>query len=102
MGIGHWEGGTLVIDTVDFAPSLTSSRDLHAVEHLTLAEDKRHLNYEATMEDPEHWTEPVTLSTVWDYRPDVEPSGATCDPQNARRYLEGTFLKDTAPGAPSP
>jgi len=84
--IGHWEGRTLVIDTVAFTPSPVSSRELHVVERLTLAEDKRRLNYEATMEDPELWTETFTLSNVWDYRPDVEPSGAACDRQNAVRH----------------
>jgi Family of unknown function (DUF6152) len=100
--IGRWEGGTLVIDTVGFAASPISSRVLHSVERLTLGEDKRHLNYEATLEDAELWTKPVSLSTTWDYRPDVDPSGATCDPANARRYLQDIQLPGTAPSGPKP
>ena len=100
--IGRWEGGALVIDTVGFAPSPISSRVLHSVERLALGEDKRHLNYEATLEDAELWTKPVSFSTTWDYRPDVEPSGATCDPENARRYLQDIQLPDSAPGGPKP
>jgi hypothetical protein len=95
---GRWEGGALVIDTASFAPSPISSRALHVVERLALAEDKRHLRYEATLEDPILWTKPVSLSTVWDYRPDVEPSGAPCDPENARRYLKDIDLTNAPPG----
>ncbi|HEX5419059.1 MAG TPA: DUF6152 family protein [Gammaproteobacteria bacterium] len=100
--IGHWEGATLVIDTVGFTPSPVSSNVLHTVERLTLAGDKRHLKYEMVLHDPKFWTKAVTLSTVWDYRPDVEPSGATCDPQDARRYLQSTHINDPASDVPSP
>ena len=96
--VGRWEAGTLVIDTAAFAPSPISSRALHAVERLTLAEDKRHLKYELSMDDSELFSKPVELSTVWDYRPDVEPSGQACDPENARRYLKDIDL--TNPPSP--
>ena len=36
------------------------------------------------------------------YRPDVEPSGAACDPENARRYLRDTDLGSPPPGLPRP
>jgi hypothetical protein len=96
--IGRWDGGTLTIDTVGFAASPISSDALHLAERLTLAADKRHLSYEATLDDAKLWTKPVTLSATWDYRPDVEPSNAACDRENARRYLQDTVLPD-APGA---
>jgi hypothetical protein len=97
--IGRWDGGTLVIDTAAFAPSAISSRALHAVERITLTEDRRHAKYELSMEDPDFWTKPAALSTVWDYRPDVEPSVQTCDRENARRYLKDVGLTDAAAGA---
>jgi uncharacterized protein DUF6152 len=97
---GRWEGGTLAIDTVGFAATPISSGALHLVERLALAADKLHLSYEATLDDAKLWTKPVALSVTWDYRPDVEPSGAACDRENARRYLQDTVLPSTPNAAP--
>ncbi len=98
--IGHWEAATLVIDTVGFAATPISSRALHMVERLTLASDKRHLSYDVTLDDAALWTKPAALSVTWDYRPDVEPSGAACDRENAGRYLRDTYFDNAPPGAP--
>jgi hypothetical protein len=93
--IGRWEGKTLVVDTVAFAShrsglvnGVASSAQKHVVERLSLTEDTLHLQYEVTIEDPEHLTEPVSTSVRWDHRPDIEPSGETCDPEVAGRFLE--------------
>ena len=90
--IGRWEGGTLVIDTVGFAASripnlfwVPNTPDLHLVEKLTLAQDRRHLNYEFTVDLPTYLDSPATFHATWDYRPDLEPSDAVCDPESARR-----------------
>jgi hypothetical protein len=92
--IGRWEGQTLVIDTVGFTPHhwgvtilVPSGPRKHLVERLTLAEDRRSLVYEYTLEDPDYLTVPDTYGIRWDYRPDLERSGVTCDPETARRYL---------------
>lgn len=93
--IGKWEGNTLVIDTIAYAPntsgiagSVPSSADKHTVERLTLTEDGRRLRYELTIEDPVYLTEPASLSMQWDHRPDLEfsPPGEACDPEAAARY----------------
>jgi hypothetical protein len=93
--IGRWEGDTLVIDTVGFAPNLSgvtlgvpSGPGKRMAERLTLAEDRRHLIYEYTIEDPEHLTEPVNAVNVWDHRPDIRPSGVQCEDEVADRFLE--------------
>jgi hypothetical protein len=92
--IGRWEGETLVIDTVGFVPHALglgvapSTPDKRLVERLTLAEDRRHLRYEMTIEDPARLAAPASLSMVWDYRPDLEPSTEGCDPEIARRTLD--------------
>jgi len=65
---GHWDGETLVIDTKDFngmawldrSGNFTSDK-LHVVERIT-AMDKDHLNYEATIEDPETFSRPWKIS----------------------------------------
>ena len=93
--IGRWEQKTLVIDTVAFAPhpvgvlfGVASSPGKHLVERLALTEDRRHLRYDVTLEDPAVLTAPATLSVLWDYRPDLAPSGVACDPGSARKALE--------------
>jgi hypothetical protein len=61
---GHWDGETLVVDTIDFSPEYTfrgSSTQLHLVERLTrIAEDT--IQYSYTVDDPTVWTAPWTAS----------------------------------------
>ena len=65
---GRWEGETLVIDTKGFndlswfdrAGNFHSDK-LHVVERITAA-GPDHLNYEATIEDPEVFTRPWKIS----------------------------------------
>jgi len=82
---GHWEGNTLVVDTTNFndkgwiATSAATGRvkgimqteALHLVERFTRG-DADTLNYEATIEDPNMYTQPwkvsIPLSRADDYR----------------------------------
>lgn len=90
--IGRWDAESLVIDTVGFAPSqapdlvlLPTLPDTHLVEKLTLAPDRRHLEYEFTIDVPGYLTEPATFRATWDHRPELEPSNEVCDPETAQR-----------------
>jgi Family of unknown function (DUF6152) len=92
--IGRWEGETLVVDTIAFTPHphgafawVASGPDKHLVERFTLAADRLHLQYDVRMEDPESLTGPATFTMLWDYRPDLAPSGVACDPEIAERLL---------------
>lgn len=92
--IGHWEQNTLVVDTVQFADhregnalGLPSGPRKHLVERFSLTQDARHINYKAVLEDPDYLAEPVTFSSQWEYRPELEPTGLKCDLDVARRYL---------------
>lgn len=92
--IGRWEGETLVVDTIAFTPHahgafawVPSGPNKHLVERFTLTDDRLHLRYDLTLEDPESLTGPATLTMLWDYRPDLEPSGVACDPEVAERFL---------------
>ena len=64
--IGHWEGDTLVIDSVGFSEDVWMNRDglphtsqLHLVERLTRTNFET-LNYEVTIDDPGAYTAPWT------------------------------------------
>ena len=66
--IGHWEGATLVVDTVQFSEhkqgnsmSLPSGPGKHLVERFTLSDDRKHLRYETVLEDPEYLAAPRDL-----------------------------------------
>ena len=93
--IGRWEGQTLVIDTVAFEPHVVgvmigvpSGPKKHLVEQFAVTDDRRHLRYDVTLEDPLGLTAPASLSVQWEYRPDLAPSGIACDPEAARRVLQ--------------
>ena len=69
--IGHWEGGTLVVDTVGFSPlteislGVPHSDQMRIVERISLT-DPDHLRIEETITDPKVLARPWTL--VWPYR----------------------------------
>jgi len=93
--IGRWEDGALVVDTLGFAEhreglgfGLPSGAGKHLVERFALDADGRHLDYKIMAEDPEYLTKPIYASAKWEYAPDIEPSGAKCDLDSARRFLE--------------
>ncbi len=59
---GHWEGNTLVVDTVNFTNKTAfrgSSENLHVVERFTRV-GRDAIRYEFTVEDPTTWTRPWT------------------------------------------
>jgi hypothetical protein len=91
--IGHWEDGTLVVDTVGYAAhpegfafDTPSSAAKHVVERFTLNADRKHLDYEAVVEDAEYLASPITQRAQWDYRPNQQPSGLPCDRAAAGRF----------------
>ena len=59
---GHWEGATLVVDTVGFTEATAfrgSGAGLHLVERFTRV-DTGTIEYRFTAEDPSTWTRPFT------------------------------------------
>jgi len=66
---GHWEGNTLVVDTINFTNQGTGTiglrvamdENLHLVERFSLR-DASTLVYEFTVDDPTVWTKPWTAS----------------------------------------
>jgi hypothetical protein len=63
--IGHWEGDTLVVDTIGFrgdhhwmdqgGASIPAGEQLHIVERIRLINERKQLEIEYTMTDPEYW-----------------------------------------------
>jgi len=61
---GHWEGNTLVVDTINFTDKTSfrgSGANLHVIERFTLV-DADTLEYRFTVDDPTTWTKPWTVA----------------------------------------
>ena len=76
--IGRWERDTLVVDTVGFndkswldAPGHPHSDALHVVERLR-RRDFGHLEVEATIDDPQMYTKPFTITFGLLLQPDTD------------------------------
>ena len=75
--VGHWEGDTLVVDTVGFNDrtelpgAFRHSEALHVVERFHRT-DFDHLQWEATIEDPNVFAQPWKLTRTFPLRTDLE------------------------------
>jgi hypothetical protein len=61
---GHWQGDTLVVDTVNFSDKISfrgATEKLHLVERFTRL-DADTLEYRFTVDDPDTWTTPWTVA----------------------------------------
>ena len=66
---GHWEGRTLIVDVTNFTDQQgyqggLPQGALHLVERFTRT-GENWLNYEATVDDPAHFTRPWTVAFPW-------------------------------------
>jgi hypothetical protein len=90
---GHWDGETLVVDTIglnglaramngvgsnarvsedDAKPRMPSSERLHLVERMKLVANGELLEDELTINDPKTYTEPLILKHYFQRRPDID------------------------------
>lgn len=91
--IGHWEGETLVVDTVgtngrgralnglisngpggqpSTAPRLPASDRLHLVERIRLIEGGQILEVSTTVDDPKTYQQPFSFKKFFQRRPDID------------------------------
>jgi hypothetical protein len=95
---GHWEGSTLVVDTVNFTDktSIRGSDDhLHLVERFTRV-DASTVNYRFTVDDPTVWTRPWTAE-IQMVRTDEPMFEYACHEGNGRSVegiLRGARVQD--------
>lgn len=80
--IGHWEGNTLVVDTIGFAagvlsPPTRSSEQMHIVERFTFDPQKFSLRRDYSVTDPVYLAEPYESYDVM-YLSDVPFQKAQC------------------------
>lgn len=101
--IGWWEGGTLVVDAVNFADhrspyqnGIPSGAQKHVVEKYRLAEGGRRIIVELFMEDPEYLAEPLTDTMEWIYSPDWQMVPWQCNEDSTRTFLRTSLHTQTA------
>ena len=72
--IGYWEDTELVVSTThissfSFRAGIPLSADVQTLERFRLSPDERRLDYQITVTDPATFSEPVTMSSYWIWRP---------------------------------
>jgi len=98
--IGHWEGETLVVDTVGFSEDfwidrtgLPTTEKLHTVERFTRS-DFNTIKYEVLIDDPAVYTKPWSGGFNLRWSPDVELFEYVCQDNNTAPEL---MMKDGQP-----
>ena len=82
---GRWEGSALVVHTtgIDWPlfdqSGIPQSDAMDVVERFSVSEDESRLYYVLTVTDRATFTEPVTLSKFWVWRPDEEVQPFECE-----------------------
>ncbi|MDR2215585.1 MAG: hypothetical protein LBE59_07070 [Nevskiaceae bacterium] len=99
--VGHWEGDTLVVDTVGFNEQFWLHRDgyphthaLHLIERISRP-NYMSLNYEITIDDPLAYTRPWTTSWVKEWDEDEEIIEYFCNENNRDQFV---LQPELAPG----
>ena len=90
--MGHWDGDTFVVDTVNFNGRTRldtighpHSDALHVIERFTRT-DAKHIGYEVTIDDPKIFTKPWTNKRIFTLRPDWEIMEYSCEENNKDLY----------------
>ncbi len=85
--IGHWEGDTLVVDTIGLNPRLDLQGGIKATEKTRIRERIRvdqpgRIMIETTLTDPDVFTEPFTFRQAYVLKPDWEIREYICQENN--------------------
>jgi hypothetical protein len=95
--IGHYENGdTLVVDTIGLSTHMSfidnfrtpHTEKLHVVERYTLSPDNKSLSALVTVEDPDTFNGPITLSKKW-FRVDRPMEEMVCAENNFDIFSQG-------------
>ncbi len=104
--IGHWEGDTLVVDTVGFndkfwfgASGLPHTTKLHTVERFTRT-DASTMSWDITIDDPGAYAKPFTVQTKARYEAGWELMEYICqENETSVEHIRGLANSPSANGA---
>jgi len=81
--VGHWEGDTLVVDTVglkhDLDYLLKADPNIRVEERMKKSEDGSELHIDVAYYNDEEWATPGTMSVTYDWRPDYTLLEVVCE-----------------------
>jgi hypothetical protein len=97
--VGHWEGDTLVVDTVglndrtfiDDEGSSHSTQE-HVIERYRKINGGTQLELIMTVEDPVTLEQPYSYRRVFHWRPDVRPQEYVCEENNRNAPVDGVTV----------
>jgi hypothetical protein len=97
--VGHWEGDTLVVDTVglndrsfiDDEGSSHSTQE-HVIERYRKINNGTQLELIMTVEDPVTLEQPYSYRRIFHWRPDVRPQEYVCEENNRNAPVNGVTV----------
>jgi hypothetical protein len=96
--VGHWEGTTLVVDTLGFngyaeldARGQPTSSKLHTVERFMPSADGSSIDIETTIEDAEYYSKPFTIKRSWKKSPARHPFEYDCMENPRQEDFENAY-----------
>jgi hypothetical protein len=100
--VGHWDGDTLVVDSVNFNGKTRldtighpHSDQVHYIERFRRT-DLGHIAYEVTVDDPKTFTKSWKNTRIFTLRPDWEIMEYSCE-ENNKDFLEGHIKGGVVP-----
>jgi hypothetical protein len=93
--VGHWEGDTLVVDTLGVDPrtwidevGLIHGTKLHTVERIRKIEEGNAIEDVVTIEDPDYYTHPWYMRDTYAWSPTIRLTEYSCE-ENNRNMPDG-------------
>ena len=98
--VGHWEGDTLVVDTVGLVGETQideggtqHSDQMHVVERIRKIDDLT-LEILFTIDDPKAFTKPWTARRLWSWRPEIRFLEYVCEENNRNAPDDSGVLRN--------
>jgi hypothetical protein len=97
--IGHWEGNTLVVDTIGYngrgdVQGAVHSDKMHLTERFTKSADGKTLTIEASFDDPDTLAEPVHVRKEWGWLNGQQPLEFDCEENPRDDNFSGMLFED--------
>jgi hypothetical protein len=91
--VGHWEGDTLVVDTIGFdGKAQDTTETTHVTSRLRKLDDGQKLELTVTVEDPQTYLEPVSRTSIATWHPELQMLEFQCE-ENPTGAMEGLTAK---------
>ena len=97
--VGHWEGDTLVVDTVNINDKSfiddegeAHSNQEHLIERYRKIDGGRQIELTMTVDDPVTLEHPYSYKRYYEWRPDVRPAEYICEENNRNAPVNGVTV----------